>query len=139
MQPEFSLFDHTADVGVNVWAPTLAELVRPAGDGLYAVIGELVAAETAEAETFDLKGDEAALLLRDYIAELLHRFERQHLRATEVDVEVFDDARLAARCQFARVDMQRSQLEREVKAITYHRLEIKPVAGGFQATYIVDI
>ena len=43
----FEFFDHTADMGVRVWAPTLAELVRPAIDGLYTIIGTLVPAAPA--------------------------------------------------------------------------------------------
>ena len=42
MEPSFELFDHTADIGIRARAATLPELATVAGQGLYAVIGDLV-------------------------------------------------------------------------------------------------
>ena len=64
MEPSYELFDHTADMGIRVRAATLPELLAPAGEGLYAVIGNLVAGEEAEPAAFDIAGKESAELLR---------------------------------------------------------------------------
>ena len=37
------------------------------------------------------------------------------------------------------LDIRRSDLRREVKAITYHELAIRSIPGGVEATIIVDI
>jgi SHS2 domain-containing protein len=58
---------------------------------------------------------------------------------TSLDVEVFDDRRLAARAATAAVDHERSDFAHEVKAITYHELEVRRTADGFEARVIVDI
>ena len=49
MTPGYELFDHTADIGVRVWAPSLAKLIPPASEGLYAVLGELTTFGTSAA------------------------------------------------------------------------------------------
>ncbi len=71
MEPSFELFDHTADIGIYARAGTLPELVEAAGEGLYAVIGELVPAGKPQQSSFDVRAAEAAVLLRDYLNELL--------------------------------------------------------------------
>ena len=139
MQPSYEIFDHTADAGIRVFAPTLAKLLAPAGNGLYAVIGELVATDQAELVTLDLAGTEPAVLLRDYLNELLIFFERDARVVTGVDRVSFDGDRLTATIQTAMVDGERSAYHREVKAITYHELGIRSVPGGYEATIIVDI
>ena len=132
MKPSYELFDHTADMGIRVRAATLPELLAPAGDGLYTVIGELVPGGESEPITFDLTGDEPATLLRDYLAELLILFESDGRIAASVEESTFDEHRLT-------VDRKRSILCREVKAITYHELDIRTIPGGHEATFIVDI
>ena len=53
MDSSFELFDHTADVGIRVWADTLPGLLAPAGEGLYAIIGELAVEGEARARAFE--------------------------------------------------------------------------------------
>lgn len=138
MKAGFELFDHTADVGIRVFAPYMNGLLEPAARGLYAVIGEL--APTGEPQPFslDLAGDDPALLLRDYLTELLVLFERDQCFLEQARGE-FTTGRLSVRGRRYRVDGERSVYYREVKAITYHELAIRPVTGGYEATLIVDI
>lgn len=139
MEPSYELFDHTADMGIRVRAATLPELLAPAGEGLYSVIGNVEAGEEAGPAGFDLTGRESAELLRDYLDELLILFERDHRVVTAVDPSVFTEDRLAVTVQTGRLDGKRSALLREVKAITYHELDIRLIPGGYEATLIVDI
>ena len=88
---------------------------------------------------FDLEGLEASVLLRDYLNELLILFERDLLRVDDLNVETFNNRRLVASAQALPIDRHRSHFHREVKAITYHELDIRTIAGGYQATVIVDI
>jgi len=139
MEPAYELFDHTADMGIRVRAATLPELLAPAGEGLYSVIGNVVAGEEAGPAGFDLTGRESAELLRDYLAELLILLERNHRVVTAVDPSIYTEHRLAVTVQTGRLDGKRSSLLREVKAITYHELDIRLIPGGYEATLIVDI
>lgn len=139
MEPSFELFDHTADIGIRARAGTLPDLVEVAGDGLYAVIGELVPGGQVQRVSLELKDAEPAVLLRDYLDELLVLFDRDHRLATGVEVATFDPERLSATLETQVVDRDRSIYHHEVKAITYHELEIREIPGGFEATFIVDI
>lgn len=139
MNAGFELFDHTADVGVRVFAPTLADLADPAARGLYAVIGEIAYGVYAEEWTFDQRGESAAELLRDLLSELLFLFESRAMIAPSIKVSSFSSGHLNVTAALHPVDPERSSFYREVKAVTYHELSILPIAGGFEARYIVDI
>ena len=58
---------------------------------------------------------------------------------TSVKVPTFDAGQLCATAKTKLVDRERSVYHREVKAITYHELDIRQIPGGYQATIIVDI
>ena len=135
----YELFDHTADMGIRIFAPTMGGLVEPASQGLYAVIGELASRGGAEPVSFDLTGNDPAVLLRDYLGELLLLLEVDGRIVTRAQVTTFANGRLAVEAQAAPVDDEESIYAREVKAITYHELEIREIPGGYQATVIVDI
>lgn len=138
MKAHFELFDHTADLGVRVRAGTLEDLVAPAVAGLYAAIGRLERAAIGQVRTFAFRGNDPAVLLRDLLAELLYLFESERLMAVDPTVEAFDAHELRVRAGLAAVG-DGSTCDREVKAVTYHELALRPIAGGFEATYIVDI
>ena len=139
MEPSYELFDHTADMGIRIRAGTLSELLAPAGEALYAVIGDVKAGAESEPMSIDLSGEDPAGLLRDYLAEVLTLFDRDARMVTLADVASFTENHLAATVQTAKIDKRHSALHREVKAITYHELDIRSIAGGLEATLIVDI
>ncbi|MCK4340472.1 MAG: archease [Phycisphaerae bacterium] len=135
----YEFFDHTADIGVRVRAPSLPGLIEPCTEGLYAIIGEIATAGEPTARTIDISGDDPAIMLRDYLAELLYLFDEGRRCFTDIDAREFTPERLVVAGQARPVDKARSFFEREVKAITYHELAIRPVTDGYEATYIVDI
>jgi len=51
----------------------------------------------------------------------------------------FTEGRLTVGARSSAVDVERSVYLREVKAITYHELSLRPIEGGYEASMIVDI
>ena len=139
MEPSFELFDHTADIGIRVRAATLPDLIAPTTEALYAVIGDLITCDNTTPVSISSGGPDQPVMLRDYLAEVLTLFDRDRQRVTTVNVAVFDDTGLKVEVQTAPIDAERSVYHHEVKAITYHELDIRSIAGGYEATLIVDI
>lgn len=139
MAGTFELFEHTADIGVRAHGRSLAELVPPCVEGLYTVIGDVHTIGDGATQTVTFEGEDAAMVLRDFLAELLRLFETDRVRATDVAVERFVEGYLSVRAELTPVDMAGSELEREVKAVTYHELAVYTTDCGYEATYIVDI
>jgi SHS2 domain-containing protein len=138
MNETFELFDHTADVGIRARAGTFAGLLRAAADGLYAVIGDLVPGSETEALVAEYPGSDSALVVRDFLCDLLLAFECHGRMLHELPL-VEEGASVHVRGTTRAVDFEASMLHHEVKAITYHELEVRRTPDGWEATVIVDI
>lgn len=139
MNPSYELFDHTADLGIRVRAATLASLIPPAAEGFYAAIGGVTPAGDRKSLSINIPGNDPAVILRDFLTELLILFERDRRFAPEIDVSTFTASGLDVTAYTQLVDFDRSEFHHEVKAVTYHELAIRAIEGGYEATLIVDI
>jgi len=124
---------------VRARAATLAGLIRPCTAGLYAVIGQLFPTGEAQPWEFQAIGDDAALLLRDYLGEVLALFAADGYVVEQVEVPEFSAQRLTVVGARRPIDRERSIVQREAKAVTYHELSVREVPGGYEAVFIVDI
>lgn len=135
----YETFEHTADLGLRVWAADLETLFAEAGRGLTSMIAaNLEEVRPVKEIALSVPGTRADELLFDWLTELLYLFETRHLLLTGFEVHL-DTAGLRATARGEEADDSRHQLEHEVKAITYHGLKLEPADGGWLAEVIVDI
>ena len=85
-------------------------------------------------ETNDLES-----LLHDFLDELLYRFEMLGQRLAGFFFGRLDANVLEADAAVNRVDARASVLDREVKAVTYHDLNIVKDEGRYEVTVVLDI
>jgi SHS2 domain-containing protein len=137
----FETFEHTADLGLRIYARDLPDLFRTAAEALFDVIvanrGDVQAVET---ELFSLTADSTEDLLIKWLNELIFRSETQHRLYARFDVTLDEDGRrLEATIGGEPIDRGRHVLDHEVKAATRHDLSVRQVDGGWVAEVIVDI
>lgn len=137
----FEVFEHTADVGVHVTAPTLGQLFAEAGRAVAALIienPELI--EPRQVVTIELEAEGLEGLLVDWLSELIYRFETGHLLFRDFSVVLNDGSRrLQAECRGEPVDWSRHEPHHELKAVTYHQLRVAETPTGWEADVIFDI
>jgi SHS2 domain-containing protein len=135
----YELFEHTADIGIRARAAELNTLFEDAARGLFAVIVADSASIAPIAEmSFQIAGHAHEDLLFDWLAELLYTFETRRTVFSNFEVHFGEDG-LTAIARGEPIDQERHQLEREVKAITYHGLKVQRDGDGWLAEVIVDI
>ncbi|MGD9126821.1 MAG: archease [Planctomycetia bacterium] len=142
----FETFEHTADLGLRITAPTLAELYAEAGVALFSVLVEnFESIQPTEKHGFRIEleqdvseEEQRADLMVDWLGELLFWFETQRwlfsrfktrLKETCLEVEAWGEP----------FEMDRHELDLDIKAITYHGLSVREVDDHFQAEVIVDL
>lgn len=132
--------DHTADWALRVWAATLPELFVDAARGMYALAG--VSAEARPRERGELQvrrvgveGGDYESLLVSWLQELLYHTESEGLAFFEFRIEALEPGRLAAAAWGAPGD----RLEKVIKAVTYHDLNIRETPEGLEATIVFDV
>ncbi len=135
----YETFEHTADLGLRVVAPDVNALFAEAGAALFsALVDDVQTIRPVQSVELHLAGDDLALLLIDWMRELLFHFDHEHLLLGKFQVQVGADG-LAATAWGEPFDPSRHALSHEVKAITYHGLRVEAVPEGWLAEVIVDI
>ena len=80
------LVEHTADVGLHVWAPTLEAVFAEAAIGLVGVMGH---GEGSPAdEDVEIDAPDLDALFVDWLSEVLFLFEARAMVPTDVRVRI---------------------------------------------------
>jgi SHS2 domain-containing protein len=134
-------FEHTADLGLKIFAEDLDELFRTAAEGLFDVIVDnREAVMPVTCETVTLAAESAPDLLLLWLGELIYLCETKHALYAEFDVRLSKSGeRLEATIRGEPIDPARHVLDHEVKAVTRHGLEVTKTADGWSACVILDI
>jgi SHS2 domain-containing protein len=132
-------FEHTADLGLRIKAPSLSQLFAEAATALFATLLEDISAiEPKHSFQIQLEGQELEYLLFDWLKELLFRFDAEQWLFSRFDVAV-EDGKLQATVWGEQAEWTRHVPAHEVKAITYHAFRVERQADGWLAEVIVDI
>ena len=135
----YETFEHTADLGLRVTAPDVESLLAEAGRGLFSTLVEnLDDVEARQSVDFQVPGTELDYLFFDWLSELLYCYESRKLLLCRFRV-TYGEQGITATAEGEPVDPERHHLSHEVKAITYHQLEVQETPDGFTAEVIVDI
>jgi len=141
----YTTFDHTADVGLEVRGRDLADVLVTAARAVFDQMlqdrPEAVAVRDAvEVRVEAALADDAGEVLVAWLQELLYRFETQGLVPMEMDVAEASPRGVRARVGFGRFDPARHGTRLEVKAVTYHGLEVGEAADGtWRACVVLDV
>lgn len=132
------LIEHTADVGLRIWAPSLDELFAEAAAALIGVMGSATSKTPLTADV-SLEAPDLDALFVDWLSEILFLFEARELVPTPTRVRVTEDPWRVD----AVIDGYSSEEFRQegpaVKAVTYHALEISQTTSGCEARIYLDV
>ena len=140
-EPRSRVLDHTADLRLEIEAPDLPGLFLEAARASLGCLGRLVpSGADGETEQTSFHGRDTVDLLVDWLGEVLYRAQYLgRIPAPGARLE-FEGATLAARVAWVPIDGKASRFDREVKAVTYHGLEVTGnPASGYGATFILDV
>ncbi len=140
MAQAYEFFEHTADIGVNVYGATLEELFCNAAAAMYEALGRLQKTRDSRQRTVQIEAPTLEDLLHDWLAELLYEIEANHVLYDEIDLTELKPGSLTATLRGATIDFARSETNEEIKAVTYHHLTVEQTpAGIWHATVIFDV
>ena len=130
----WTLIDHTGDIGVDVRADSREALFAEAARAMFDILAGAPAGATGTPETLAIPAGEDAEALRDFLAELLYRFsmERKMYVGFAAGSGTVEGA-------WEPYDPGRHPLRTELKAVTWHQLEVTRENGGWRARVIFDV
>jgi len=135
----YATFDHTGDLGLEVWAATPRELYEQAAVALMAQIADTGTDPPAERAELALQGDDPADLLVHWLNSVLLESDLRHVVWTHVQVHQLTPRRIEATVMGARIDPKRHTLGREVKAVSFHDMELRLDPGACRCRLVLDL
>lgn len=137
MASGFKQFDHTADVGICVEADTLPELFAESARGMFSLIAESHSVAPDRWQEIHLAGEPVAALLVNWLRELLYIHEVEDRIFTDFRIHDVSENGLHGAARSGPLD-EATEVLRQVKAITYHALEVKQTSDGWHAQVLFD-
>jgi SHS2 domain-containing protein len=120
---KYEFVEHTADVTFKAYGRDLDELFANAAEALESTLVRLDSVAQRETTTFEMTSDSYENLLYDWLAELLVIFEVERFAIKKCMVKIAGFS-LAAECLGERIDPNKHIFNTEVKAVTYHNLQV---------------
>ena len=128
--------EHTADWSLRVRGGDLAELFGRAAVGMARLLaGDLAVVPLDEVRELALVADDAEGLLVEWLGELAYWAERDGLVCPTVELHELTPTALRATTRGGRLP----ELQKHIKAVTYHDLAIRPYDRGLEVTILFDV
>jgi len=135
----YSTFEHTGDLGLEVWAASAARLYGLAAEALMAQIVDARGSRSELDSPLSLSGDDPSDLLVHWLNTVLLESELQGAAWTRADVRVLTPTSLQATLSGVRRDPARHTFLREVKAVSYHDLSLELEGPICRCRLVLDI
>jgi len=136
---KYELIDHTADIGVKAFGNNLSECFENAAKAMFDIITDSSKVENIGQYNIELQADDPEQLLIDWLSELLYLNSAKNLVFGFFKVNLGDNnKKLNATIFGEKYDISRHKVGAEIKAVTYHMLEIRK-KKPYHAQVLFDI
>jgi SHS2 domain-containing protein len=135
----YRVFDHTADLGVEIFAKTKEELYTHAAFSVFDLMADLKDVSPRETRKIAVDGTDPEDLLVNYLREVLYLFNGKRLLLQAFLIDTLNDHHLSGTVEGDFFDPARHHLKREIKAVTYHNLQILETPEGWRGRVIFDV
>ena len=130
----FREIEHTADWELEVWGPDIPALLEQAARGMYALSGVQLKPEPRISRDFQLAMFDEESLLVDFLNELLWMLEEEALAFDQLQLRL-EERQLKASLQGAPI----ASLNKEIKAVTFHNLQVNRRKSDLVVHIVFDV
>lgn len=139
MPMHYELIDHTADFGIHVFGSDSTDLFANAALAMFDLIAEMDTVAGRNAHFVQITGDDWPDLMVNWLRELLYFWSGRELLITAVDIQAISEKALSATILTAPYDPDRHVVKTEIKAVTYHQIQVESGPSGWEAKIIFDV
>ncbi|RAP50097.1 MAG: hypothetical protein BZ136_02110 [Methanosphaera sp. rholeuAM74] len=139
---DYSYFETTADIGIEVVSSNIEDAFMYSAVACFNLITDVDMIEENIRKEVSVSSEDEYALLYDWITELLILFDGEFFVANSYDVKINmddDGYHLSARLLGDVYDTSKYCYKTEVKAITYHNMEITEDKNEYRVRFIVDL
>ncbi len=149
---------HTADLAARIYGRDVKELFENAAFAMFDMMAEIgngagkgrgrgkgrsphamIREADQWGEKFTVEKKEYEELLIAFLNEVLYRSFKKKLVFEEFNVLTLDENKLTAEAYGTSNDFYKGKIKHEIKAATYHDVEIKKTDSGYEVVLVFDI
>jgi SHS2 domain-containing protein len=135
----FEILDHTADIGIIVYGEDLKALFENAGEAFFHLITDMRRVRRSVRRRIEIGKESLERLMVDWLSELLYLHDVEYLLFKEFKVESVGENGLKAIVKGEPFQEGVHVIKTEVKAVTYHQIEVRKENGRWRAQIIFDL
>jgi len=136
---EFTILDHTADLGVDITGSSLMDLFENAGRTLLHLMFRVKPVKKADLIRISISGNDLADLMNKWLSEILYLYAGENLIVTGINIDSLSPASLNATLKTSPFNPKFHKIIREIKAVTYHQIAVTNKNGIWTARVIFDL
>ena len=139
----YKLLDHVTDAYLEAWGQTIEEAFSSAAEALFDTMLDVTRVQPKVAHDVSVEGHDKMELLYNWLEALLLKFEVNEVAYSrfQIDPLVSSEASVAlhARIFGEKYDREKHGSKTEVKAVTYHQMQIEGGKEGAVVRFLLDL
>lgn len=135
----YETFEHTADVGIRAFGRNEKELFANAAYAMFDLMADLKKVHETASLPIQLEASDREDLLVRWLGELLSLSSAAGFLFKDFSFSHLDSTSLDAVARGETFDPSRHKMKMEIKAVTYHQVEIQENKGRWEGKVIFDI
>ena len=135
----YRIFDHTADLGVEISAASVEEIYAAAVFALFDLLADLSTVRAGIVREIVVTGEDQADLLVNFLREALYLWNGEGFLIKTCLVREAAPQRLKALLRGECFDPARHRIKQEIKAVTYHQASVCETEKGWVAKVVFDV
>ncbi|MFH1227287.1 MAG: archease [Planctomycetota bacterium] len=140
---KYELIPHTADMGISVKAKTLKTLFTNAAFGLFDIMTDTGKVKPVKVIKVNVSADNLDELLQGWLSALLSKWslDNELLSGFVINsiTKVKNSFQLSGLAKGEHYDPKRHSIKTEIKAVTFHGLQVLKTKRGYEAQVIFDV
>lgn len=135
----YTLIDHTADYGIEVFGKDIKSLFENAGLALFDLISDTELLEAKNEFRIQVSGSDFPDLMVNWLREILYFWTGMEMLGKDIELTEITEFNLTALVRLDNFDQERHFINHEIKAVTYHKIDVRSIPDGWKATVIFDV
>ncbi len=134
-------FDHTADLGMEISGDDAVALFTNAATGLFASIVSVERARLRDRHQNEIvvQGVDWEDLMVNWLRELLYLWNGKQQILSQLTIHSLSENNLNAVVTTDDFDPAGHSIDKEIKAVTYHQIQVKSDESGWRARVVFDV
>lgn len=137
--PDYTLINHTADLGIKIRGSDLKNLFETAGSALVHLMVRAEHHGKTTSMKISISGEDLADLMVRWLGEILYLFDGENLVVTSIHMDTVSSSRLEAILETVPFDPSVHETHSEIKAVTYHQIQVTDKGNQWEASVIFDV